>query len=240
MMFAKTVLTISLLTSAFFASAVIVPTSDILENNETYFMDKTTYVDWLKVTDAAQSAELVSGHQWRVASYEILREMLENVAQGRELKTGTISGNYSPDYTNSNLYLRDFISYFGNNVRSVNTANRGGSGSTSARTAGWTVGSGADAGTITHFNFGHDKVRFGATQDAYNGFYYEGPSAYQTSSISSQPTTFMYRANADGVANNLVTGLVAAELLSDVSAPILGGALMMTFGLLGMRKRQVK
>lgn len=234
-MFKKSILATLFIGAGFLstAHADILPTSDILSQTEGahYFTDTVNNVDWLKMSDEARTAAESNGERWYTADFNVMYELFETVAQGRAVAMGRYTEvNWRADYTYSSLYMRDLAYYFVHNARGPNTSSYGGTG---GRVHGYTSSYSPEGDVYNAFYFGNDSAYAGYRKSAHNGYY-----ATSTIEDVSEMTPFMFRLNADGVANNNVSE-TALKSIANVNTPLLlSGLLMLGLGFTTSRKNR--
>lgn len=216
------------------ANANIVSVSTILEEsqNGNYITDKTTYVDWLKFDSSSRAAELVDGHNWHVASIDLVREMVESVAQGRDIQRGVYT--YGSNGSERLTYLSQMSQSFGPNYESYWYYS--GSPWRGDMTTGYVTNE-SDYDGVSYVTFGAEWATCGSNCAVAIGNYIESSSklTYRDNNgsiINYESQAFMYRVNQEGYRAGLVSGI-----LRDVSSPLMGGLGLMALGLFGMRRR---
>ena len=219
------------------ASANIVSVSTIMEESENgnYITDTTTYLDWLSFDETSRNQELVEGHNWKVASIELVREMVESAAQGRDIRKGTYK--YGSRGSDSLYYLAQLSEAFGDNYRSYRSYR--GSTWRGDMTTGYVTNEN-DIDGLSYVTFGQEWVTSGSNSMARVGNYIESGNklTYLDNSgraISYEPEAFMYRLNEEGYRAGLVSGI-----MRDVSAPIVGGIAGLGLASFAFVRRKIK
>lgn len=169
--------------------------------------------------------------------------MIENVAQGRSIRNGFVT--YNEDRTrwtreNFNDYLKEIASYFGYNTVHITSG-------TQSRSAGYVVGYGYDFDRVmtveTGIQYSRVYNRYGSAQVSLGAYRANNGDMSRKTSWSNPPSTdhfdepaYMYRVNAYGKENGLLSGYV----VTSVSSPLISFGVLSVASLVMMRLRKKK